>query len=99
MSKVKKLNDYFYKQIEGAYRQLEGKLLTLVDATFSDTEQRKAQKDIIKQILWKSRYDDMNFHPTHWILVDLAKVIGDKEYVQDYEKYLEERPKGNFFKD
>jgi hypothetical protein len=31
---------------------LVGKLLTVVDASFSDMEQRKAVKDLIKQIPW-----------------------------------------------
>lgn len=32
-------------------RTLEGKLLTYIDATFTDPEQRKAHKDIIRQTL------------------------------------------------
>ena len=32
---------------------LEGKLLTFIDATVLDKEQRKAQKDIIRQMLWE----------------------------------------------
>lgn len=31
---------------------LEGKILTFIDATFSDTQQRKAQKDIMRGIIW-----------------------------------------------
>ena len=33
-------------------RNLEGKMLTIVDATFSDKEQRKATKDIIRRTFW-----------------------------------------------
>lgn len=36
---------------------LVGQLLTYVDATFSDPEQRKAHKDIIKQIVYQSHLD------------------------------------------
>lgn len=32
--------------------ELEGKLLTHIDATFSDVQQRKAQKDIIRSLIW-----------------------------------------------
>ena len=32
--------------------ELEGQLLTFIDATFSDPQQRKAQKDIIRQMVW-----------------------------------------------
>lgn len=31
---------------------LEGKILTIIDATFSDPQQRKAQKDVFRDILW-----------------------------------------------
>lgn len=34
------------------FSNLLGKLLTYIDATFSDQEQRKAHKDIVKNILW-----------------------------------------------
>lgn len=33
-------------------RHLEGKLLTLIDASIQDLQQRKALKDIFRQILW-----------------------------------------------
>lgn len=35
-----------------AINGLVGKLLTIVDATFTDIEQRKAQKDIVMQACW-----------------------------------------------
>ncbi len=34
---------------------LVGKLLTLTDATFTDTVQRKAQKDVLRELLWDWR--------------------------------------------
>ena len=33
-------------------RQLEGKMLTIVEAALSDPEQRKAVKDIVRQEIW-----------------------------------------------
>lgn len=33
-------------------RSLEGKLLTIVDASFSDQQQRKAVKDLVRNALW-----------------------------------------------
>ena len=33
-------------------RTLEGKLLTLVDASFPDATQRKAVKDLVRQTVW-----------------------------------------------
>lgn len=38
---------------------LTGKLLTLIDATFTDVDQRKAMKEIFKQEIW-SWYGSMN---------------------------------------
>lgn len=37
-------------------RYLQGQLLTLVDATFSDKEQRKAFKDVLSKTFWDSIY-------------------------------------------
>lgn len=36
-----------------AINGLVGKLLTLVDATFTDVEQRKAQKDLVMKTCWE----------------------------------------------
>lgn len=38
----------FYKQIVSQFRYLEGNILTIVDAAFSDREQRKAVKDLVR---------------------------------------------------
>jgi hypothetical protein len=39
------------------FSYLMGKLLTYVEATYSDAEQRKAHKDIVKNILWDFERD------------------------------------------
>lgn len=36
----------------GDVQTLEGKLLTLVDASFADPTQRKAVKDLVRQAIW-----------------------------------------------
>lgn len=33
-------------------RNLEGRILTIVDASLSDQQQKKAVKDIVKQTIW-----------------------------------------------
>lgn len=38
----------FYQDIQ----HLEGKILTIVDASFTDREQRKAVKDLIRRSFW-----------------------------------------------
>ena len=48
------------KKIQIDYRDfypLVGRLLTLVDATYTDKEQRKAQKDVVKPILYNWIHD------------------------------------------
>lgn len=35
-----------------ALRNLEGKMLTIIDASFQDKEQRKAVKDIMRRTIW-----------------------------------------------
>lgn len=37
------------------FGDLEGKLLTIVDASFSDAQQRKAVKDLVRQRMWDWR--------------------------------------------
>lgn len=39
---------FFYSQIVSQFRFLEGNILTVVDAAFSDREQRKAVKDLVR---------------------------------------------------
>jgi hypothetical protein len=39
------------------FSYLMGKLLTYIEATYSDAEQRKAHKDIVKNILWDFEHD------------------------------------------
>lgn len=33
-------------------RSLEGRLLTIMDASFTDREQRKAAKDLVRNAIW-----------------------------------------------
>lgn len=45
---VEKHNDCLrYDHIEGQVKNLQGKVLTVIDAVFSEGEQRKAVKDLI----------------------------------------------------
>jgi hypothetical protein len=44
---------------------LKGRLLTLIDATFTDAQQRKAQKDVVWQVL-KSWMDDIENRRLDW---------------------------------
>jgi predicted kinase len=45
-------SNYFGLVSYEALQNLEGKILTLIDATFVDKEQRKAVKDILRKTFW-----------------------------------------------
>ena len=46
------LQDWVRKDLTALVGNLEGQWLTIVDATFSDREQRRAMKDIIRKTIW-----------------------------------------------
>lgn len=46
------LNGTYPALIEEDFRHLEGKLLTICDATFTNKEQREAFKKVVKNTLW-----------------------------------------------
>ena len=48
----KELQDWVRKDLTAQVGNLEGQWLTLVDATFSDPQQRKAMKDIVRKMIW-----------------------------------------------
>jgi alpha-L-arabinofuranosidase len=52
-----KLADYFYIQMMTSH--LMGKVLTIVDASFSDPAQRKAVKDLMRDE-WATLYQDLS---------------------------------------
>lgn len=43
---------FFAAIYHGNIQNLEGKILTIVDASFVDREQRKAVKDLIRRAIW-----------------------------------------------
>ncbi|MFA5696337.1 MAG: hypothetical protein WC917_02725 [Bacilli bacterium] len=55
--KLGKENKLNYFQVESQIKFLQGKVLTVIDASYSDKEQRKAVKDLVKsafsiQLAW-----------------------------------------------
>jgi len=44
--------DYYGLIHYNSLQNLEGKMLTLIDATFTDKDQRKATKDVFKRTFW-----------------------------------------------
>ena len=43
-------------EVSALKRYLEGKVLTIVDASFNDNEQRKAVKDLVRDAIWSQEY-------------------------------------------
>lgn len=73
-----KLSYHVYRNVSEAIssigKNLEGKLLTLVDASFQDPEQRKAFKDVLRGTMQDCYYSpchDMNHALTDELLVTL----------------------------
>lgn len=64
---------------EANIRRFEGKLLTLIDASFSDRDQRKAMKDVIRGQLLEL-YGDQ-FDSMRELARSMAEEIGDKEVI------------------
>lgn len=54
--KLYMLNSHIQCQINQMKNNQLGKLLTIVDASISDKEQRKALKDIVKDAIWEKEY-------------------------------------------
>ena len=46
------MQDWLRKDFTALTGNLEGQWLTLIDATFSDKEQRKAMKDVVRKMIW-----------------------------------------------
>lgn len=66
----------------------EGRLLTILDAVVSDPEQRKATKDLVRNLLGDLRYDysmKVIVDPQWYVFRQLAEKIGDSD---EYEKML-----------
>ena len=59
-----------------------GRILTLVDATFSDLEQRKAFKDMCRSIF--SEMGLSNVESIRGTCLELAVELGDKDYEECY---------------
>ncbi len=50
-------NERIFHYSESNLQNLEGRLLTIIDASFSDSVQRKAVKDLISQATWKWQWE------------------------------------------
>ena len=47
---------FIQMEVSALKRYLEGKVLTIVDASFNDNEQRKAVKDLVRDAIWSQEY-------------------------------------------
>lgn len=58
---------------------LEGKMLTLVEASISDPEQRKSLKDIVRQTIWNWAIEHNIIDLYDWEVSNLAFPSGNAE--------------------
>ena len=45
--------EFVFNNLRGHRKNLEGKILTIIDASISDHEQRKAMKDLVRKSIWE----------------------------------------------
>ncbi len=68
--------------LHNSHSSLLGRILTFVDASFSDPVQRKAMKDVVKQ-----EFNDMWIHELRDIIVSqfrcAANVVGDESFPKE----------------
>lgn len=57
MSKNSTPNDVVYLHFSPQIQELEGKILTFIDASVSDSVQRKALKDLLRPAIWSWAID------------------------------------------
>jgi len=66
-----------FERVEDSIKKMTGEILTLVDASFSDPEQRKAFKDCIKNRIKSFHQDNLN-RDIYEVFCLLAPVVGDE---------------------
>jgi len=54
------IDSQWYRFSRNICKKMKGKFLTMIDATFQDPQQRKAQKDIVSQMIDSFLFDDFN---------------------------------------
>jgi len=55
-SPLEQLNRVFQDESYRVTQHLEGKLLTIVDASFPDVQQREAVKSLVRNAIWDNRF-------------------------------------------
>ena len=69
-----KTNDIIYNQ----RKYLLGRVLTIVDAVTSDSEQRKAIKDVVQDLFYQGSYwNDISYQFNQFRKANGLKVVGD----------------------
>lgn len=66
------LEDVVYVHLSYAIQDLEGKILTFIDASISDPVQRKAMKDLLRPMIWSWAIDNDMKHDYEMKLVGVS---------------------------
>lgn len=95
MSPIQRLRMAIDQEAYHFIQTLEGKLLTLIDATYSDREQREAAKDMIRQTIWNVGFSAAE------IAIQFSEKFEGKTIVKDSRSgYMSDTyPKRNHFHD
>lgn len=64
------MQEWVRKDFTAWVGSLEGRILTVIDATFSDPQQRKAMKDVLRKTIWD------------WDVEILDEVVPNREETQ-----------------
>lgn len=84
---VDKLSTVIQDEVNMNVGYLKGRILTILDASIQDPEQRKALKDLVKQEIEETRWGRGFIPQTHYVFLHLAEKIGDKEFVELVKKW------------
>jgi len=66
--------DWFQRNTQSMKNHWLGKFLTLIDASVSDPEQRKAIKDVLKSYFWE---DSLETRYLNYLVGELSQTVGD----------------------
>lgn len=77
---VNKLSGVIQDEVNQNVDYLKGRILTILDASIQDPDQRKALKDLVKQEIDDIRWGRGFMPQTHYVYSHLAEKIGDKEF-------------------
>lgn len=84
------LKNYYFGFIWDLRRYLEGKVLTIIDASIQDLQQRKALKDLIREAIHSEEYITSEFLEVLTQFNDVAK-LNELQTADEQKEFLGNR--------